>query len=77
MVINSTSIPPSTGTAIGLITSLPVLVDHIIGTSANIVVAVVMITGRILREPPPESPFLIHPNFLANDLLVTLAYKSS
>ena len=48
---NINNIPPSTGIAIGLIISLPIEVDHIMGKRANIVVAVVINKGRILLEP--------------------------
>ena len=41
-VTNSTNIPPRVGMAIGFITSLPVLVDHIIGIKATTVVVVVI-----------------------------------
>ncbi len=50
-VTSSTNIPPKVGIAMGFITSLPVPVAHIIGSSAATVVTVVMINGLILLEP--------------------------
>ena len=48
------TIPPTTGVAIGFITSLPVPVLHMIGSRPKRVVATVMSSGRTLSTPPSE-----------------------
>ncbi len=52
IVITLNAIPPNDGIAIGTMIPAPFPVDVTIGNNAKIVVAVVIIAGRTLRNPP-------------------------